>query len=115
MQSYIPQSLTVSHGCRAPALVVEAGLEADFEDAIRSAENAYWQVYQFSPQVAQYLVTHAHYRRVLSKMNLRECYHLFKLRTSRQAHESIQAPMREALDQVRNVHPKLFRYIRLRD
>ena len=115
MQTYIPQSLTVSHGCKAPDLVVEAGLKDDFENAIRTAEDAYWQVYQVSPQVAQYLVTHAHYRRVLSKMNLRECYHLFKLRTSKQAHESIQAPMREALEQVRKVHPKLFKYIQLRD
>jgi thymidylate synthase ThyX len=115
MQSYVPQALTVAHGCRAPDLVVEAGLKADFEDAVRKAEDAYWHVHRFSPQVAQYLVTHAHYRRVLSKMNLRECYHLFKLRTSRQAHESIQAPMRDAMEQVRKIHPKLFKYIQLRD
>ncbi|HZA23162.1 MAG TPA: FAD-dependent thymidylate synthase, partial [Dehalococcoidia bacterium] len=115
MQSYVPQALTVSHGYRAPDLVVEAGLKADFEKAIRTAEDAYWYIYQFSPQVAQYLVTHAHYRRVLSKMNLRECYHLFKLRTSKQAHESIRAPMRDAMDLVRKTHPKLFEYIQLRD
>jgi thymidylate synthase ThyX len=115
MQSYVPQELTVSHGCRIPDLAVEAGLKADFEDAIRRAEDAYWHIYQFSPQVAQYLVTHAHYRRVVSKMNLRECYHLFKLRTSKQAHESIQAPMRDALDLARKTHPKLFEYIQLRD
>jgi thymidylate synthase ThyX len=115
MQSYVPQALTVSHGCRIPDLVVESGLKAEFEDAIRTAEDAYWHIYQFSPHVAQYLVTHAHYRRVLSKMDLRECYHLFKLRTSKQAHESIQAPMRDALDLVRKIHPKLFEYIQLRD
>ena len=66
------------------------------------------------PEAAPYLASHAHYRRVLAKMNLRECYHLLKLRTSPQAHQSIRDPMAQALDLVREVHPALFEQIRLR-
>ena len=73
MQSYIPQSLTTAHGYGVPPLLVDAGLKGQFVAAIEQAEEAYRQVYEFSPTVAQYLVTHAHYRRVLSKLNLREC------------------------------------------
>ena len=61
------------------------------------------------------MVTHAHNRRVISKLNLRECYHLFKLRTSPMAHESIREPMREAMRLVKDKHPQFFRHLQLRD
>ena len=64
--------------------------------------------------MGEYLVTHAHLRRVLSKMNLRECYHLFKLRTSPQAHFTLRRVMQEALDLATQRHPLLFKYLRLR-
>jgi thymidylate synthase ThyX len=115
MQSYIPQPLTVAHGYRVPKLIVDAGLAGTYEEALAPVEEAYWRVRQFSPQVAQYLVTHAHYRRVLSRMNLRECFHLFKLRTSKLAHFSIREPILEAMKLVVDTHPQLFRHLRLRD
>ena len=64
--------------------------------------------------VAQYLVTHAHNRRLLSKLNLRECYHLFKLRTSTMAHASIREPVKEAMRLAAEVHPRLFDHLQLR-
>jgi thymidylate synthase ThyX len=48
-------------------------------------------------------------------MNLRECYHLFKLRTSDLAHFAIREPVLEAMRQVVAVHPELFRHLQLRD
>ena len=115
MQSYIPQPLSISLGRRVPDLVVEAGLAEQFNAALDPVEAAYLQVAQVSPLVAEYLATHAHYRRVFSKMNLRECYHLFKLRTSDLAHFAIREPMLEAMRQVVGVHPELFRHLQLRD
>jgi len=115
MQSYVPQPLTVAHGYRVPPLLVEAGLKAEFEEAMGLVEHGYPQLHQHSPLLAQYLVTHAHNRRVLSKLNLRECYHLFKLRISPQAHETIRGPMRQALDLANQANPGLFRHLRLRD
>ena len=89
-------------------------MEGEFDRAMTSASEAYHKVCSQLPEVAPYLVTHAHYRRVLAKMNLRECYHLLKLRTSPQAHQSIRDPMLTALELVREVHPTLFEQIRLR-
>ena len=86
MMTYLPQPLTVAHGYRIPEVVAQAGLESEFEETVGPAEEAYWKVREVSLVAAQYLVTHAHNRRVLTKMNLRECYHLFKLRTSDEAH-----------------------------
>ena len=115
MQTYIPQPLTVSNGYLLPPLVEEAGLGGEFTTAMERVDSAFWQVYEASPAVAQYLVTHAHKRRVLSKMNLRQCYHLFKLRTQSQAHFSIRAPVLEAMRLAVQTHPQLFMHLRLRE
>ena len=114
MMSYLPQPLTVAHGYRIPPVVAQAGLEPVFEKALRPAEEVYWKVREVSPLAAQYLVTHAHNRRVLSKFNLRECYHLFKMRTSEEAHFSIREPMLEAMRLVVEVQPQLFRHLKLK-
>ena len=115
MQSYFPQSLTVNLGYKVPGLLVEAGLEDAFRSAMKLSEAGLNEVMQASPAAAQYLATHGHYRRVLSKMNLRECYHLFKLRSSRQAHESVREPIVEAMKLAVTEQPQLFRWLRLRD
>ena len=115
MMSYLPQPLTVAHGYRIPPVAAQAGLSPEFEEMVRPAEEAYWKVREVSPLAAQYLVTHAHNRRVVSKFNLRECYHLFKLRTSEDAHFSIREPMEEAMRLAVEVQPQLFRHLKLRN
>ena len=115
MMSYLPQPLTVTHGYRVPSVVAQAGLGSEFEQTVRSAEEVYWKVREVSPPAAQYLVTHAHNRRVVSKFNLRECYHLFKMRTSDEAHFSIREPMQEAMRLAVAVQPQFFRHLKLRN
>ena len=114
MQSYIPQPLAVEHGYVVPPLVEEAGLEARFHQTMHRAEAAFQTMHGELPEIARYLVTHAHKRRVLSKMNLRECYHLFKLRTSPTTHFSLVWVIRRAMELATERHPVLFRYLRLR-
>ena len=115
MMSNLPQPLTVDLGYQVPDLLLEAGLKEQFQEVVAQAESAFRAVHSYSPLVAQYLVTHAHYRRVLSKMNLRECYHLFKLRTSELAHFGIRGPVLQAMKLAVDIHPGLFRHLRLRD
>lgn len=116
MQTYLPQPLTAAHGVRTPSVITDAGLDTLFADATGAAERTFHNIREeVSPVVAQYVVTHAHNRRLLSKLNLRECYHLFKLRTSLMAHESIREPMLEALRLVSELHPQFFRHLQLRD
>ena len=114
MQSYIPQPATTALGYVLPPLYREAGLEGLFQEAMEAAERGFATVAEESPQAAQYLVTHAHKRRMITTMNLRECYHLFKLRTQPTAHFSLVSVMQQAMDQVRAVHPLLFKHLRLR-
>ena len=115
MQTYIPQPLTVANGYLTPDLLRGASLEEDFSEAIGRSEQAFRKLFEVSPDVAQYVVTHAHLRRLLSRMNLRECYHLFKLRTQPQAHFSIREPIIEAMRLTVETHPGLFRHLKLRE
>ena len=115
MQSCFPQPMTVGMGYRTPDLIVEAGLEEKFRQAMKTAEDGYGRIMEVCPRACQYLVTHAHLRSLIVHMNLREAYHLFKLRTSQQAHESIRGPVLEAMRLAVEAHPELFQWLRLRD
>ena len=115
MQSYFPQPLTVVHGAVTPALIEQAGLADRFNEAVEASESAFRRLQPSMPEVAPYVVTHAHRRRALVKLNARECFHLFKLRTQRQAHFTIQQVSEAALKLAAEVHPWLFRHLPLRD
>ena len=115
MQTTVPQPLTVVNGYVMPPLVEAAGVGRQFHEAMETVHSAYRSLSEVSPTVAQYVVTHAHLRRVIAKMNLRECYHLFKLRGSPQAHFTIRDVVLQARDRVREVHPLLLKYIRMRE
>jgi len=115
MQTSIPQMLTVRHGYVVPPVVAEAGAKPDFHTAMAASAEAHRRIAERSPAVAAYVVTHAHLVRLLAKMNLRECYHLLKLRSAKQAHFTIREVAIQALAEVRRVHPLLVQYIRLRD
>ena len=114
MQTYIPQPPTVEHGYLVPPLVEGAGLQEEYHAALGQADEAFRTVRGELPRIAEYLVTHAHKRRVLSKMNLRECYHLFKLRTGPQAHFSLVSAVSAAMKVAQKRHPRLFQHLRLR-
>ena len=115
MQTYLGQPLTVANGCDTPSLVKESGLTKVFHQAVSQSERLYSALAGEHPAMAQYAVTHAHRQRVLSRMNLRECYHLFKLRSSRQAHRSIREPVLEAMRLAVEAQPELFRHLPLRN
>ena len=114
MQSYLPQPLTVAEGYVEPELFPESGLSEAYREAMDVSAEAHACVAALSPRLAEYVVTHAHLRRVVTRMNLRECYHYFKLRTQPQAHFTIREAAQQAMDAVREVHPLLLRFINLR-
>lgn len=115
MQTYLSQPLTVANGHDTPGLIEEAGMSGVFESAIVRANELFAAITAKNPALAQYVVTHAHRQRVLSRMNLRECYHLFKLRSSRQAHPAIRGPVLEAMRLAVEVQLELFRHLPLRN
>ena len=114
MQTYLPQPLTVERGYVAPPLLAEAGAAGLFEEAMGMAARAHVRMAELSPAGASYVVTHAHNRRLLVKINLRECYHLLKLRTAAQAHFTIRELCKQILERIEEKHPLLICFMHQR-
>ena len=116
MQSYVAQPLTVDLGYICPPLILESGFQSLFLEAMSVSADVFDRIRSSNmpDRLAEYIVTHAHRRRVLSKMNLRECYHFFKMRTQPQAHFTIQQAATYAMELVEKIHPLLLRYIQVR-
>ena len=49
------------------------------------------------------------------RISLRECFHLIKLRSAKEAHFTIQDIARQMLAEIEEVHPELISYIKLRE
>ena len=111
MQTVISPPLTIQHGYDIDPLIVAAGLAGTFEQSINQLEQTYARAAERSPSVAQYLVTHAHRQRIICDLNLRECYHLFQLRTSPNAHRAIREPVIAMMAEIERVHPRLLQWL----
>ena len=109
MQTPLFPSLTAELGTFIPSAIEDAGLTGELQETTSLAEDLYRELRKKEPELAPYAVTHAHIQRFMATMNLRQCYHLFRLRTSDQAHESIRTPVRAALEEAASVHPTLFK------
>lgn len=115
MMSSIYQYLNIWNGFRVPALVVTAGMEDIYNEAMKESNECFEKIYKVSPSIAQYVVTHGHYQQILSSVNLRELYHLFKLRSSKLAHFAIRQPILDAMKLVVSQDPILFEKLQLKD
>ncbi len=74
------QGYDVNLGVTVPPAVREAGLEDEFMKHLARAEELYHKVHVEMPEVAPYVLTNAHRRRVIMTINLRELYHFARLR-----------------------------------
>jgi thymidylate synthase ThyX len=115
MMTQTPQRLTTRLGYAIPRLITEAGFRSEYEAAMDAAAETYEKLYQFNPQVAQYIVPNGYNRRVLAQFNLREAYHFCQLRAASNAHFSIRKIAQRVADELRRVHPSLTRFMHLPD
>ncbi len=107
MMTQTPQMLTTRLGYAIPRLITEAGFRSEYEAAMNAAAKTYEKLYQFNPQVAQYIVPNGYNRRVLAQFNLREAYHFCQLRAASNAHFSIRRIAYRINEELRRVHPAL--------
>jgi thymidylate synthase ThyX len=115
MMTQTPQKLTTRLGYATPRLITEAGFESHYEAAMDSASKIYEKLYQFNPNVAQYVVPNGFNRRVLAQFNLREAFAFCQLRSAANAHFSIRRIAQKIYEEMSRVHPLLTKYIKLHD
>ncbi len=84
------QGYDVDLGVTVPPAILEAGLEDEFLKHTARAEELYHKIRIDMPDVAPYVLTNAHRRRVLVTINLRELYHFARLREDSHAQWDIR-------------------------
>lgn len=77
-------------GVTIPESIVEIEMEKEFMDVIKKTEDIYYKINRDLPDVAPYVFTNAHRRRVLFNCNARELYHISRLREDAQAQWDIR-------------------------
>ena len=113
MMTQTPQRLTTELGYATPRLITEAGFVEQYELAMKAAAATYERLYEFNPQIAQYVVPNGYNRRVLAQFNLREAYAFCQLRSARNAHFSIRRIAERIYEELCRVHPLLTKYMHL--
>ncbi len=103
MTTPIVQDYDLSLGVTVPPRILEIGKEREFRAAISRSEACCRLIAERVPEEKSYILTNAHRRRVLLKMNARELYHFSALREDEHAQWDIRETayrMREAAEQV---------------
>lgn len=106
MATIISQEYDPVLGVTIPDAVRKIGSHKEFMEVIKKTNEAYLQIRQKQPLAAQYVLTNAHRKRVLMKLNARELYHLARLRTDAHAQWDIRELSGKMLKAARKVMPQ---------
>lgn len=105
MSTIIAQDYNPQLGVTIPPSIKAIGQQKDFLAIMRQTQNAYEQIRKKDPLAAAYVLTNAHRKRVLMKLNAREMYHLARLRADAHAQWDIRDLTEKMLRQARKVMP----------
>jgi thymidylate synthase ThyX len=89
------QTLSPRHGYEVPAPVLDAGLAAEFEDAMARSAALHDDLAVELPLEAPYAVSLAYRIRFAMQMNAREAMHVLELRSAPQGHPSYRVVCQE--------------------
>lgn len=88
--SMLPGPYDISLGVTVPENIKAIGMEKLFNDVIEKTDDLYLKMKDLIPYHSQYILTNAHRRVVLLKMNFRELYHFMSLRLDEHAQWDIR-------------------------
>lgn len=90
MATLTPLPYAPELGVTIPDAFAATGLLEPFRDLMAATEEAYGRIREIVPEAAAYVLTNAHRRRVLMKLNAREMHHLSRLREDAHAQWDIR-------------------------
>lgn len=105
MATLISQDYDPALGVTVPPAVHAIGRQKEFMAMIRTTNSVYEGIHQKNPAAAAYVLTNAHRKRVLLKLNAREMYHFARLRADAHAQWDIRELSEKMLAQARKVLP----------
>jgi len=91
MSTQTVQAYDPSLGITVPPALVEVGLDGELRELAGRCAELFTAAIEIAPAAAPYVLTNAHRRRVLVTADLRELYHLIRLREDHHAQWDIRA------------------------
>ncbi|MBN1869373.1 MAG: FAD-dependent thymidylate synthase [Candidatus Omnitrophica bacterium] len=108
MSSITAQPYDTSLGLTIPEAIKEIGMKGYFCQIADETNEVYAKIKDKNPLAAPYVLTNAHRKRVLIRVNAREMYHISRLREDQHAQWDIQNISREMSRQAKRVMPLTF-------
>jgi len=105
MATIVSQDYDPVLGVTVPPSVRAIGRQKEFMALVRKTNSVYEEIKLKNPGAAAYVLTNAHRKRVLMKLNARELYHLSRLRVDGHAQWDIRELSKNMLKQAREVMP----------
>ena len=105
MASLVTQDYDPALDVTVPPSIAAIGMEKPFREMMARTEELYETIRRSAPLAAPYILTNAHRKRVLMKMNARELYHVARLRADRHAQWDIRRLTEGMLACAREVMP----------
>ncbi len=111
MSTITAQDYDIGLGLTIPESIKEIGEEKYFQEIVNETNDVYSKIKNENPQAAPYILTNAHRRRVLMRLNARELYHISRLREDVHAQWDIQNISCAMSKQAKQVMPLTFALI----
>ena len=105
MSTITSQSYDPGLGITVPEAIKEIGMEGYFSEIVDKTNDVYDAIYKEDPLSAPYVLTNAHRKRVLIRVNVRELYHISRLREDAHAQWDIQNVSRAMVGEAKKVMP----------
>jgi thymidylate synthase ThyX len=115
VQTQQRQLLTVEHGFDVQPEMREMGIDKRYEEAMKAAAEAFWQIHKEMPKEAQYIVPFGYRVRWSASLNLRELYHLVELRSTIHGHPDYRRLVINMYEEVKKVQPQLVEWMKFVD
>ena len=106
MSTIISQDYDPQLGVTIPPAISKIGQKKQFLQIISETQAAYEQIKKKAPLAAPYILTNAHRKRVLMKLNARELFHLARLRADQHAQWDIRELSEAMLKAAKKVMPQ---------
>jgi flavin-dependent thymidylate synthase len=105
MMTLTAQPYDPALGITVPDAVRDAGLESDLRALAERSAGTFARLRARHPRAAEYALVNAHRRRCLATLNLREVYHVARLRMDRHAQWDVQRTATSLVALARRVAP----------
>ena len=115
MSTITAQNYDPGLGVTIPESIKEISMEKEFSKIIEETNRAYAVINKAAPLASPYILTNAHRRRVLMRVNARELYHISRLREDTHAQWDIKNIARAMAQKARQVMPLTFALIGPKD